>query len=753
MEGVAESSSADAGAPSPAAAELSRAFGLRPETARRLVDAGYTRGDSIRELPDRELEALGLNESERAAVHAAPPTEPGNGAVPAASPDQIVEKWVGSVQRTDRGRRRRVVPVAKDSADVLKRWVEGDDRVMEEWIRSSDRDRASPVAPTMPEPAAPEPEGSPRPPSGEPGVPGSVEEREETVVHWLTGLLDRIKSDQFDPSALIQEGQELQRQLYDERAKRKQLEDQVEHVKRGSIAVIKYVRSREAKERETALRAKDEEIAGLQTRLYEIERPGGSSAAPKGAPAGPAPAASPGPAVDPRVAAEAEQKLREEFAEREHQYVERETELRRRVVQLESDIRRLTSEADQLKERASLGTKPGAALDEVLQHRLDEVDQRQRDLVTRENELRTRFEEIRIQTEELERRRGPLEFKERELAAYDQQLQSRRQALDIEARRLEGIRREVGATGITKTSEAQQLDDLKHELSKKEAELRGREAQLRERLGELEKLAGTAAETEANRLHEESVASAAAPKVRSGVRRLDDLLFGGFPPGAQILLNGPAHTGKDVLARLFSVEGLRQGVPSMWILTDKTYTQVRDDLAALYPGFVDAEKKGMMRYVDLYSRAVVGSATSTAGVRLLSSTDKGVLEQLSQTVSGFAEELKEKFSTYRLIFESVSTLTAYLDTSALFRFLQPLTGRRKLDGAVGYYVLDSGMHSEADLETLEHMLDGSLSLKVEQMKTFLAVRGIGDAQARTWIGYTFTKNSFNLGSFSLEHIR
>jgi len=250
----------------------------------------------------------------------------------------------------------------------------------------------------------------------------------------------------------------------------------------------------------------------------------------------------------------------------------------------------------------------------------------------------------------------------------------------------------------------------------------------------------------------EAVATIAEVKVKSGVRRLDDLLYGGFPVGSQILLNGPAHTGKDVLARLFSAEGLRLGVPSIWVVTDKTYQQVRDDLAGLFPGFADAEKKGMVRYADLYSRAV-GSTPSGVGVRFLSSTDKNVLEQIAETVNAYAEELKEKFSTYRLIFESVSTITAYLDTAATFRFLQPFFGRRKIDGAASYYALDTGMHSDSDLETLEHMVDGSINLKLEQMKTLLAIKGIGEAQARSWVGYTFTKRSFNLGSFSLEHIR
>ncbi len=265
-------------------------------------------------------------------------------------------------------------------------------------------------------------------------------------------------------------------------------------------------------------------------------------------------------------------------------------------------------------------------------------------------------------------------------------------------------------------------------------------------------MSGKVAESEAERMHEEVVADVATAKVKSGVRRLDDLLFGGFPMGAQVLVNGPAHTGKDVLTRLFSAEGLRLGVPSIWVVTDKTWNQVREDLVALYPKYAEAEKAGMIRFVDLYSRSV-GSNQSAAGVRLLSSTDKAVLDQLGSAVNGFSEELKSRFQGYRLIFESVSTVTAYLDAASTFRFLQPFIGRRRIDGAASFYTLETGMHSEADLETLEHMVDGSVNLKIEQLKTFLSVRGIAEAQSRAWIGYTFTKRSLNLGSFSLDHIR
>ncbi|HTP54426.1 MAG TPA: ATPase domain-containing protein [Thermoplasmata archaeon] len=740
MDGSTESVPAAPAPPSPEL-DLARALGLRPETARRLVEAGYATADAVRALSAEELERFGADAQERTAVLE---VSGGGSHGPGADNDQRLDRWAGIVSHTDRPRRRKVSIAPKDSADVLRKWVEGDDRAMEDWIQASESTGSGPPSPARP--SAPGAEAGGRRVGPEGSATPAVLEREETVVRWLTGLLDRVKTDQFDPAAMIQEVQDLQRQLYDERTRRKTLEDQVEHVKRGSIAVIKYVRSREAKERESAVREKDVEIEQLRQRL------GALGDVPPPRPADPdAPSAAPAPAAV--ATGEADARLREEFADREHDYIERETELRRRVVQLEGEVRRLVGESEQARERDSLTSARAGQIDAETTRRLEEIAQRQRDLVARENELRAKFEEIRISAEEVERRRGPIEFKERELSAYDQQLQTRRQALDIEARRLEEIRRGLNATGTTvAVSEAQRLEDLRHELSQKEVELKAREAQLHERVQELERMGGRTAEAEADRMHEESVADAQAAKVKSGIRRLDDLLFGGFPAGVQVMVNGPAHTGKDVLARLFSVEGLKQGIPSIWVVTDKTHQQVRDDLAGLFPGYADAEKNGMIRYVDLYSRSV-GSTASSPGVRLLSSTDKAVLDQIGQSVNGFAEELKEGHATYRLIFESVSTLTAYMDSAATFRFLQPFIGRRKLDGAVGYYVLDSGMHSDSDMETLEHMVDGSINLKVEQMKTFLSVRGIGDAQARSWVGYTFTKRSFNLGSFSLEHIR
>ena len=729
----------------PEAAEFAKALGVGTDTAETLIQAGYTSVAAVRELSETALELLGVATSDVERIRRPAPAAPTVDRT--VENDQIVQKWVGTVKRSERPRRLKVQVPTKASSDTLRKWVDGDDSAMEEWIQSSEPIRPT-STPSM-ESLGLE-EARPTRPAEPATAPAS--EREETVVRWLMGLLDRVKTDQFAPATMIQEAQDLHRQLYDERTKRKQLEDEIEHVKRGSIAVIKYVRSHEAKEKELAVRAKDDEIAELRLRMLALEG-AGARAVPVPGPEGGAPPTGTvytANAVE-KATREVEARLRDEFSDREHAYIERETELRRRTVQLESEVRSLRSETERW--RSGSGGSGAAPAPGEVDERLSMADQREKDLVVRENELRQRFEELRINSEEIDRRKSPLEFKERELASYDQQLQTRKQALDIEARRLEELRRQIGSAAAPgASSEAQRIEDLRHELSAKEEELRAREGQLRERMATLEKMSGKAAEAEADQMHGDAVRDVAEVKVKTGIRRLDDLMFGGLPAGAQILVNGPAYTGKDVMARLFSTEGLKLGIPSIWIVTDKTWGQVREDLLGLYPKYEDAEKNGMVRFIDMYSRSV-GSTASSPWVRLLSPTDKGILEQLSNSVNGLSEELKEKFPTYRLIFESVSTVTAYLDTSATFRFLQPFTGRRKIDQAVSYYELDRGMHSDADLETLEHMVDGSINLKIEQLKPFLSVKGIGETQSRAWIGYTFTKRSLNLGSFSLDHIR
>jgi KaiC/GvpD/RAD55 family RecA-like ATPase len=750
--------------------ELQRVFGLGPGAARILAEHGYTTADALHRLDEGALEDMGLDPADIARIRAASeartaepppmasmnPAPEGPGAPEAG--DRILDRWADSVRKSERPKRHKVPVGGGNSEEVLRKWVQGDDKALETWIQASEDARPIPAAPMGERPMRASETGTGPSTFTAPAlIPEQIREREETVLRWLTELLDRVKTDQFDSQSLLAEMQELHRQVYEERSRHKQLEDELEHVKRGSVAVIKYVRAREAKTREQAIQAKEAELAELRLKLLAAgDVADGVSPNAEFAPHHPTPAtdATGGPHVPEATVRDVERRVRTEYEEREHAFIERETELRRRIVQLEGDIRNLRADVDARAGRQGLVDRPAEAIPAAVALEMKALEGRERDLVLRENELRTKFEEIRLNAEEIERKRVPLEDKEHELGQWEQQLMTMKQALEVETRKLEASRREAETareSGVT-AAERQKLIDLQNTLLHKEAEQKAREAFINQRMEELDALQRKQAMGEIEEITPAAVSEIASKKVKSGVRRLDDLLFGGFPPGSQLLLNGPAHTGKDVLARFFVAEGLKQGIPAIWVGTDKTYLQIREEMTALLPNYPEFEQKGMTRYIDLYARSL-GVTQAEPGVRLLASSDKSVLEQLTQTVNNYSQEFKERFPTYRLIFESVSTVTAYLDTTAMFRFLQPFAGRRKMDGAAAYYLLETGMHTESDLQSLEHMMDGSINLKVEQLKTFLSVRGIAETQSRAWIGYTFSKKAFSLGSFSLDHIR
>ncbi|MCI4352103.1 MAG: hypothetical protein L3K14_01760 [Thermoplasmata archaeon] len=706
---------------------------------------------SAETAPARE-EADPDHAKDRKPTAQAPDTTPTSG-------ERIVERWMASVGKAERPKRTKITTPTKGSTDVLRKWVDGDDSVLESWIQSSEpaQPSAAPV-PSMSEeygltpPATPEaPPPAPTVPTELPASPtllANVGEREATLVRWLNDLLDRVKSDQFEPHSLVQELQDIQRQLYDERQKRKQMEEELEHVKRGSIAVIKYVRNRESKAREQLVQEMEGRISELQMALDRVGTeiaPSTTSAVIESTDGG---AGSAGPAEG--MSREAEAKVRLEFAEREHGYIERETELRRRQIQLEEEIRNGRSELELSRKRLLTVGADERSLTESLQSRMNTADMRERELARRENELRTKFEEISLQTEEVERRRTPLEFKEKELQAWEHELRIQKEAVALQVRRVEEAKLAGGS--LDSVEKSKRLSDLQTDITKREEELRTRETFLSQRMQELEGLEGKAAEVEAARSEADVAATTSAMKVRTGVRRLDDLLFGGIPIGSQLLVNGPAHTGKDVLARAFMTEGLKNGAGAIWVLTDKTYQTVREEATGFLSNYAELEQKGLVKYIDLYSRSL-GLTEGERNAVLFSMTDKGAMDGLTARVNEFALEFKSKGIPYRLVFESVSTITAYLDTAATFRFLQPFVGRRKVDGAAGYYLIETGMHSEADIRTLEHMMDGSLNLKIDQLKNFLSVRGTTDVQSRAWVGYNFTKRAFSLGSFSLDHIR
>jgi KaiC/GvpD/RAD55 family RecA-like ATPase len=240
-------------------------------------------------------------------------------------------------------------------------------------------------------------------------------------------------------------------------------------------------------------------------------------------------------------------------------------------------------------------------------------------------------------------------------------------------------------------------------------------------------------------------------KIKTGVRRLDDLLYGGLPLNSNVFIYGPPFTGKLVLLNLFIAEGLRKGVPGIFVLTDKSPSEIREGIKLVLPKVEVYEKKGLLKYVDAYSKSMGIDSADPNTTYIEKPTD---LDELNMAVTNIQNEIQKDNKYHKIAIHSVSTIMAITDSMTTFRFLQTSTSRNKRAGATSLYCMDFGMFKDSEVQTLKHLMNGIVEFKIDDLKSYLRVEGVCDVRTRGWVEYSHTTKSLNLkGSFAVDHIR
>src|SRR3989454_466029 len=580
--------------------------------------------------------------------------------------------------------------------DALRKWLAGEDTAFQDWIGVPTTAGGAKASRTPAERVSDDKVRELRTKALEvDGLHAELEAMRSTLNRELVNF----RQGKFDPVKYIEETANLSKQLQTEIAKRRELEQDIEHIKKGSIAVIKYVKTQQLKagaspelkkrlDQETKARQTLEADVGEQWSVNEQLRKQLESGLGKMKP-------------DQR-----------EVKKRELDLVEREATFKAKEERL-----------------ASMPAGEGGAPSEELKRRFEE-------------ELREMAEDYLAKEEEFKKRIIGLE---QEVGKYKIEDKVRAEAKAFEGK----PKSEVQAAFSRKEQEVLHKEKM---VLMREQELQRLQADLQVKEDEIKKVKEplTYKEEELLRREKDLQVEVKQQKVKMGIPRLDDLLFGGIPFGTNASVYGPAYVGKEVLVSLFMAEGLKKGVPVLWILTDKGPTEVREEMAFALPGYEEYEKLGLVQYIDTYSKSMGAEASDPNTTYIDEPTD---YQSILKAVDARAAEWKKKYPTYRLAFRSVSTLIAYLDPTTTFKFLQPFVGRRKRDKAVAFYVIEKGMHEEQEIQMLGSLMDGSIEFKVEQLKSFLCIKGICDVQSRGWIRYTYTKSSLSIGSFSLDHIK
>jgi len=388
------------------------------------------------------------------------------------------------------------------------------------------------------------------------------------------------------------------------------------------------------------------------------------------------------------------------------------------------------------------------SVSDALKQRLENMQRVERELALRNQEVGIIKEKLMAKEDEMRALKEPMRFKEDELLRREEDMMHREQLMEEQIRRLEQAKAELGSQ--EELDLKKRLEQLQADVTTKELEIKAKEKFISAKEEDLKLREQGVISQEIDRREEERALEFKVEKVKTGTGRLDDLIMGGLPFGSNVLVYGPPFMGKEVLVNAFVAEGLKKGIPVVWVTTEKTPNELREEMKFVQSGFEEYEKLGLVKFVDSYSRSMGDASNDPNVIYIDTPTD---FQAIQVGVEKVTKELLGKHKYYRFVFRSISTMIAYLDPATAFRFLNPIVGRRKRDKAVSMFIIEKGMHGDQEIQMVGSLMDGMIEFKVENLNTFVSVKGIGDVQSRAWIRYTSTKSAVNIGSFALDHIR
>ncbi len=236
--------------------------------------------------------------------------------------------------------------------------------------------------------------------------------------------------------------------------------------------------------------------------------------------------------------------------------------------------------------------------------------------------------------------------------------------------------------------------------------------------------------------------------VNTGIDRLDELLKGGIPFKNNVLVYAAPFIGKEIILQRFAISGLKNGDAIIFVLTDQSFSEMRESMIKLEPSFEEYEEKGLVRYIDVYSPTVELKETSKWATFIDSPLNR---EKIAYSILQAHRELENV--NHRLIFDSLSTLIVYSDAKAVFRFLQVLSGTCKRMNTTSLFSMTRGMHEEIEVQTIKHLMDGVIELRESEARSQLRVQGCGEVISRHWIDYVIEENELRLtGAFRMGRV-
>ncbi|MFB6085765.1 MAG: RAD55 family ATPase [Halodesulfurarchaeum sp.] len=195
-------------------------------------------------------------------------------------------------------------------------------------------------------------------------------------------------------------------------------------------------------------------------------------------------------------------------------------------------------------------------------------------------------------------------------------------------------------------------------------------------------------------------------------------------PGTNILVSGPAMSGKRQLMFDVLSHGATRGEGSVIVTANDSGTQVYEQFGEHVPN-------------DAYVRIVDSVGSDSPGDHdeiIRSCGSPGDLTGIGIEFSQLSKETDSQgIDRVRVAFDSLTPVLMYVDLERLFRFLHVFTRQIQSMGWLGLFSIDPDSHDAQTINTLNQLFDGVIQLRVpDDGPREIRTRGFGQSPSE-WL--------------------
>ena len=191
-------------------------------------------------------------------------------------------------------------------------------------------------------------------------------------------------------------------------------------------------------------------------------------------------------------------------------------------------------------------------------------------------------------------------------------------------------------------------------------------------------------------------------------------------PGTSLLITGQPMTGKRRLGLDVLANGAASGDGAIVVTTKDDAERVLDDFrsaAGNGDGDGNSNSDGStgldgtnLGIVDCVSRQQGVDELADARVTYVSSPEDmtGIGIEFSELLEEFRSN--RGLERNRVLFHSITALLLYSNPETVFRFLHVFTGRIRSVGGLGVFVIESTVHDDRTMGTIQQLFDGVIAV-------------------------------------------